>query len=95
MRAFPRLKTACLKGVVKLPIDTDDYGLATGQLSYQDWQRKLLEMAARRKVVAFGLDDCYARHWLDSYPELLESLAQIGRFVTADELCDLTLRRHG
>ncbi len=94
--AFPRSESCVLEnGIVKLPIDTDDYGLSTGQLSYEEWRSNLLGMAARRKIVAFGLHDCYARHWLDSYPELLDSLGQLGRFVTADELCDLTLRRQG
>jgi hypothetical protein len=94
--AFPQSQDGVLEsGIVKIPIDTDDYCLATGQLTYRDWRSRLLEQAAGRPLIAFGLHDCYARHWLGSYPELLDSLAQLGRFVTADELCDLTLRRQG
>ena len=94
--AFPRSQGCSLEnGVVKIPIDTDDYGLATGQLTYRDWRSQLLEMVAGRRLTAFGLHDCYAGHWLDYYPELLDSLAQLGRFVTADELCDLTFRVQG
>jgi hypothetical protein len=80
-------------GIVKIPVLTDDHLLFTAQMDYPEWRCRLLESAAEGPILTFGLHDCYARFWLDSYPELLETLGGMGRFVTADELCDLTFRK--
>jgi len=71
-------------GLVKIPIAVDDYPLFTGTVRYDQWARELLRMAASMPFFAFGLHDCYARHWLEHYPHLLEELAKIGDFATAD-----------
>ncbi len=82
-------------GIVKIPISADDYPLAMGRVDFGEWRRRLIDSADGSALLAFGLHDCYARCWLDSYPALLESLAALGTFVTADELCDLTFRQQG
>jgi len=82
-------------GIVKIPVLTDDHLIATGQMDYEEWSRRLLETARNSAILSFGLHDCYARFWIDSYAELLDALSGIGRFVTADELCDITFRRQG
>jgi len=82
-------------GIVKIPVLTDDHLIATGQMDYGEWSRRLLETARNSAILSFGLHDCYARFWIDSYAELLDALSGIGRFVTADELCDITFRRRG
>lgn len=82
-------------GIVKIPISTDDYSIATGRIDFPEWRRRLLDSAADSSLLAFGLHDCYAGCWLDAYPSLLESLAALGTFVTADELCGLTFRQQG
>jgi GAF domain-containing protein len=40
----------------------------------------LLDSFRDRELLAFGLHDCYAREWLDSYEDLLQELAQFERF---------------
>jgi hypothetical protein len=55
----------------------------------------LLDSFRDRELLAFGLHDCYAREWLNSYEDLLQELAQLERFITADALCDLTFRQQG
>lgn len=82
-------------GIVKIPISMDDYPLVTGQLGYEEWERQLLDSARNAPFFAFGLHDCYASTWLRSYPKLLEKLAAIGTFVTADQVCDLLYWREG
>jgi hypothetical protein len=57
--------------------------------------RRLLGAARSSAILSFGLHDCCARFSIDSYAELLDALSKIGRFVTADELCDITFRRQG
>lgn len=86
---------ALQNGIVKIPILTDDYPLATGQMDYPQWESRLLESAQQRKLLAFGLHDCYATKWLDFYPYFLDRLAAIGDFTTADEICDRTLWLQG
>lgn len=75
-------------GIVKIPVSTDDHPLFTGRMSYPEWQTRILEAARSTSFFAFGLHDCYAACWLPSYSKLLEELALIGTFVTADEICD-------
>jgi len=82
-------------GVARIPIFTDDYPLAAGRMKYAEWRRSLLDKASGAPLLSFGLHDCYAGFWLDSYAELLETLSGMGRFVTADELCDMTFRTLG
>ena len=82
-------------GIVKIPVLTDDHLMATGQMDCGEWSRRLLETARNSAILSFGLHDCYARFWIDSYAELLDALSKIGRFVTADDLCDITFRRQG
>jgi hypothetical protein len=80
----PRLQN----GLVKIPIHCDDYPLATKRMDYLQWEAELLGLAHGRRFVAFGLHDCYAHEWLEHYPRLLSALAQIGKFVTADQICN-------
>jgi hypothetical protein len=75
-------------GIVKIPIHQDDYPLFMGRKEYPAWECELFERAKGRLLIGFGLHDCYASKWLDRYPELLEKLASLGKFVTADEVCD-------
>jgi glycosyltransferase involved in cell wall biosynthesis len=58
-------------------------------------RRGLLDSFRNRELLAFGLHDCYAREWLDSYEDLLQELAQLERFITADELCESDLSATG
>ena len=78
-------------GLVKIPIDLDDYPLFTGAVDYEDWENDLLERAGTKKVFGFGLHDCYGGLWLENYPQLLNKLADIGDFVSADRVCDSVL----
>jgi hypothetical protein len=80
-------------GIVKIPIQQDDYPLATKSVDYLRWEGDLLRLARAHTFVAFGLHDCYAREWLRHYPRLLVELAKIGRFVTADQICNNILRQ--
>lgn len=82
------------RGIVKIPIFTDDYPLFTGQLNYEDWERQIVERVRSQKFVAFGLHDCYGRAWLDHYGELLDRLQSLGTFVTADQVCDSVFKQH-
>ncbi len=75
-------------GLIKIPIDLDDYPLFTGAVAYEDWEQNLLERARESQFFAFGLHDCYAERWLTRYPELLVKLRKIGDLVSADALCD-------
>src|SRR5690242_13395476 len=75
-------------GLIKIPVDLDDYPLFTGTANYEDWERNLLERARHKAFFAFGLHDCYAARWLARYPQLLHKLGEIGDFVSADGLCD-------
>jgi hypothetical protein len=81
-------KRVLRNGIVRIPIHVDDYALSTGQMSYEDWERGVLEIAHSKRFLAVGLHDYYGRYWLKNYAALLEKLGKLGKFVTADVMCD-------
>lgn len=75
-------------GLVKIPVHLDDYRLHTGDLDRAAWLSRLRGLLARQGFVGVGLHDCYARHWIDWYGELLDELAATGDLRTCDEIAD-------
>ena len=78
-------------GIVKLPIDRDDFTLHRGG-GYEDWQDAVVSSAAETEVYAVSLHDCYADTWLPRYSELLGRLVDIGTLRTLDDVADDVLR---
>jgi hypothetical protein len=76
------------RGIVKIPVHADDWALQTGRLGYAEWRRELRPLVERHPVVVLGLHDCYARHWLPDYPDLLAELRAAGDLVTCEDLAD-------
>jgi hypothetical protein len=62
--------------------------LFAGRKDYLKWESELCDRARLCSLFGVGLHDCYAGKWLEYYPELLSKLALLGKFVTADEVCD-------
>jgi hypothetical protein len=78
----PRLE----HGIAKIPVALDDYPLHTGTTTRAAWIERLRREVASRPFVAVGLHDCYAREWLDWYPDLLAMLAEAGELCTVDDV---------
>jgi hypothetical protein len=83
----PRLEN----GIVKIPIHLDDYPMHAGELTRSQWTERLRALVATQDFVAVGLHDCYARHWLADYEELIEWLAQAGELLTCDQVVNRVL----
>lgn len=79
------------KGIVKIPVHLDDYPLHTGALTPAEWMRRLNALIAAHDFVAVGLHDCYARHWLDGYGQLLAQLERSGELWTCDQVAHRVL----
>jgi peptidoglycan/xylan/chitin deacetylase (PgdA/CDA1 family) len=77
-----------VRRLVKTPILLDDYSLHTGQLTYDQWEARLLQAARNREFLALSLHDCYGKHWIPDYPSLIEKLKELGSFATLDEIAD-------
>ena len=73
-------------GLVRLPIACDDYPLHTGQVSYEEWERSVVEQVSENDFTTIGLHDCYAAHWLPRYRRFLYRLREIGELRTLDEV---------
>jgi len=86
-----RRKCFLENGIVKITIELDDYAIFTEQVSYLQWEAQLLQLVQAREFLAFGLHDCYGSVWLAHYDDLLAQLGALGRFVTADEMCNRVL----
>jgi hypothetical protein len=73
-------------GLVRIPIQIDDFELHRQTTSFAEWRRRAIEAVRKRDFVALGLHDCYASHWLDGYTELLEEIKGMARLRTMDEV---------
>ncbi len=73
-------------GIVKIPVHLDDWPLHSGALTRTQWMARLRAEIQRRDVVAVSLHDCYARRWLDWYPELLTELKGLGDLWTCEQM---------
>jgi hypothetical protein len=80
--AAPQLRT----GIVRLPIAVDDHDLHTGHASYEEWEARVLALAAESSFFAVGLHDCYGDRWLPGYPRLLDRLGEVAALRTLDEV---------
>lgn len=77
-------------GIAKIPVHLDDYSLHTGETTYPAWIARLRRLLVTHPFVAIGLHDCYARHWLDPFDDLLAELAATGTLTTCDDVADAT-----
>ena len=73
-------------GLVKIPVHFDDYSLATGRETWQQWFDRVTRAVEARSFIAIGLHDCYAQFWLEKYPELLDRLKAVGNLWTCDDV---------
>ena len=62
-----------------------------GIMSYSEWVEQGLNIIERDEVIAFGLHDCYAEHWLPHYDRLLAKLGDLGECCTLDALANQVL----
>jgi peptidoglycan/xylan/chitin deacetylase (PgdA/CDA1 family) len=73
-------------GVVKIPVEFDDFALYRRLLSYHAWEAEILEMVRRRPFFVLGLHDCYAPFWLNHYRSLLQLLKSRATLITLNEV---------
>ncbi len=73
-------------GLAKLPIHLDDFPLYRGQLTFDAWRARALELVRAQDYTALSVHDCYAAGWIDGYREFLQELAALGSFRTLDEV---------
>jgi hypothetical protein len=92
-RGFGRLWVPQMQdGVVRLPVEFDDFAVHSGALTYDAWEAKVLAEIQTRRYAAVGLHDCYAPVWIEHYPRLLAKLAEIAELWTLDQVAaDVTL----
>lgn len=80
--------------LVYIPVSFDDYPLHLGTMDYREWEACALATIEREDLVAFGLHDCYADHWLPHYETFLGKLHNLGGACTLDQLADQIFLRH-
>jgi peptidoglycan/xylan/chitin deacetylase (PgdA/CDA1 family) len=72
--------------LVTIPIALDDFSLYRGEMSFETWADRVLELVRQSHFLAIGLHDCYADHWLTGYPRFLEDLGRLAAFRTLDQV---------
>jgi len=85
------------KGLVRLPILTDDWPAFTGRQDHDAWVRELETAMATRPYVAIGAHDCVAatdpEAWLTTWERLLKAAAERGALMLSfAETADLYRR---
>ena len=75
-------------GIVKIPSHLDDYDLHINKITYEEWEKRLLQLIKNNDFVAFGTHDCYGAYWIEYYDRLLAKLKRFGEFKTCDEISE-------
>jgi hypothetical protein len=75
-------------GISKIPICFDDFPLYRGNLTYPEWEKRVLSLIDRNEFTAIGLHDCYGEFWLPSYRRFLDRVMSMGTVRTFDEVAD-------
>jgi hypothetical protein len=86
----PRMR----KGLVKIPIDFDDYEFYRDRLSWDVWEARALETIEKSDFIAFSLHDCYAPFWLPHYRSFLDKVRGLGTLKTMNEVLNAVVRSH-
>lgn len=73
-------------GIVWIPIHMDDYALFRDGLSFEKWEKQVLDLVAKRDFVAIGLHDCYGYLWLPWYEQFLRRLKAVATLTTMDSV---------
>ena len=75
-------------GIAYIPILYDDFPLYRGDLSYDEWERQIVDRIEAREFAAIGLHDCYAEYWLPCYEALLDWVTKSRESTTLDRVAD-------
>jgi|GEM_PF-1123596 len=77
--------------LVKVPIAMDDFALFQKKISFQDWEKKALDLIASNNFVALSFHDCYGNFWLPHYPTFLEKIKRLGELRTLDQVANTVI----
>lgn len=80
----PRLEN----GLVKIPVEFDDFPMYHDGTAYETWEAEALATIESNRFVAFGLHDCYGEFWLPRYAAFLEKVSRLGRLMTMNQVAD-------
>jgi len=72
--------------LVKIPVRLDDYSLYQRTRTFDQWRDRARELIQTNDLVAIGLHDCYAPHWLPHYEALLEEFQSLASLRTLDSV---------
>ena len=73
-------------GLVRVPIEHDDFDLHANGVSYDEWEGEILKTVSTNSFTAISLHDCYGAQWLPRYRCLLDQLTELGALRTLDEV---------
>jgi hypothetical protein len=73
-------------GIVRIPVNFDDFPLYNEPRDYDQWEERLLELVEERSIMVLCLHDCYAPFWLQRYGDLIEKLKAGATFRTLDQV---------
>lgn len=82
------------RGLVKIPIDFDDYELYRDNLNWDAWEERALQTIEKSDFIAFSLHDCYAPFWLKHYAGFLEKVRRLGTLRIMDDVLNAVVMSH-
>jgi len=85
---LPEAKPTLQNRVVKIPVFCDDYEINKHHLSYEGWEKKIVERIKQSDFTAISLPDYNANYWLSHYSNFLEKVRSLGQLKTFEEVAD-------
>jgi hypothetical protein len=83
------------QGIVRIPVDMDDYPMAIGLKSYAQWRDAIFRLIDTQPLVVIGTHDCYANAWIGDYERFLTDLQKRSRFVTCTDIANAVFLASG
>lgn len=80
--------------VVKIPVFCDDSEMYKQNVSYETWEKTVIDRIRQSNFTAIGLHGSYANYWLPYYSNLIKKISFFGELKTFNEVADQVFWSH-
>ncbi|MDM8542629.1 hypothetical protein QUF90_16260 [Desulfococcaceae bacterium HSG9] len=90
----PGAKPALQNRTVKIPVSCDDSEMYKQSVSYETWEKTVIDRIEQSNFTAICLHGSYTNCWLPHYSKFLEKISSLGQLKTFNEVADQVFWSH-
>ncbi|MCP4108211.1 MAG: hypothetical protein GY749_22150 [Desulfobacteraceae bacterium] len=80
--------------VVKIPVSCDDSEMYKHNVSYETWEKTVIDRIRQSNFTAIGLHDSHAGYWLPYYSSFIKKISSFGQLKTFNQVADQVFMSH-